>query len=119
MVAAGAATWACLIRMLDVQLEAGARATVVRMEDFAVDPLTVLHDTFHASGLRTPRGLPRIVDDYTGGHNAVQPRGNAMHALRRNSSALVSAWRTQLPEPNQKVVRQITEPLAARWYDWW
>ncbi len=42
-----------------------------------------------------------------------------MHALRRNSSALVSAWRTQLTEADQKTVRQISEPVATRWYDWW
>lgn len=119
LIPAAAATWTCLVRMLDVQLDAGARATVVRMEDFAADPLTVLLDVLHASGLRIPRGPQQIVDDYTGAHNAVQPRGNVMHALRRNSSALVSAWRTQLTEADQKTVRQISEPVATRWYDWW
>jgi hypothetical protein len=119
LVAAGAATWACLVRMLNVQLDAGARAEIVRMEDFAVDPYSVLLQIYRRCGLGVPSNLERIVEDYTGAHNVVTPDRPVLHVLRRNSSALVNAWRTRLTSDDQKVVREITEPVATRWYDTW
>lgn len=119
LVSAGAATWACLIRMLDVQLAAGAQATVIRMEDFAADPTNVLLETYRACGLGVPRRLDRVVREYTGDHNIVTPGAETMHELRRNSSALVTAWRTQLSDAEQKTIRQITEAAAEHWYPTW
>jgi hypothetical protein len=119
LVPAGAATWACLVRMLNVQLEAGARAEVVRMEDFALDPYSVLLRTYRRCGLGVPQNLEQIVEEYTGAHNIVTPDQPVLHVLRRNSSALVNAWRSRLGEDDQKVIREITEPVAARWYDTW
>lgn len=119
LISAGAATWACLVRMLDVQLAAGAQATVIRMEDFAADPTTVLREIYRACGLGVPRNLDRVVREYTGEHNIVTPAAEVMHELRRNSSALVTAWRTQLSDAEQKTIRRITEVAAGRWYPTW
>lgn len=119
LVSAGAATWACLVRMLDVQREAGARTAVVRMEDFAAAPYSVLHQTYRTCGLSVPVDLERIVQEYTGVDNVVMPDQSVMHELRRNSAALVDAWRSRLSDDHQKLIRQISEPVAAGWYDHW
>lgn len=119
IVHAGAATWACLVRMLDVQLDAGANAFVVRMEDFAADPYAVTLDVYQACGLRRPRDLRRIVHDYTGAQNVVMPAGKVLHELRRDSASLVHAWRDRLSEVQQKTIWEITEPVAGRWYPTW
>lgn len=119
IVRAGAATWACLVRMLDVQLEAGAKASVVRMEDFAADPYAVMLDVYRTCGLRPPRDLRRVVDHYTGSQNVVIPAGRVLHELRRDSASLANAWRDRLDDDQQRTIREITEPVADRWYPAW
>lgn len=119
LVPAAAATWACLVRMLDVQREAGAQATVIRMEDFATAPYSVLHDAYRGCGLDPPADLERIVQEYTGVQNLVVPDKTVLHELRRNSAALVDAWRLRLTDEEQRTVREITESVAAGWYDSW
>ncbi|HEY6739238.1 MAG TPA: sulfotransferase, partial [Actinopolymorphaceae bacterium] len=104
LVDAGAATWACLVRMLDVQLDAGARATVVRMEDFAAEPVTVMRRVYAACGLTPPRRFAQIVDEYTGDQNIVVPDRPVLHALRRNSAALANAWRERLTDEEQRTI---------------
>ncbi|HEY8458508.1 MAG TPA: sulfotransferase [Actinopolymorphaceae bacterium] len=116
---AGAATWAILVRMLDVQAEAGARFHLVKMEDFASDPYAVILQTYEKVSLTPPRNLERIVEEYTGAHNVVTPDEPVLHVLRRNSAALVDAWRTKLSAQEQKRVREITEPMAGGRYDTW
>ncbi|WP_020579638.1 sulfotransferase [Actinopolymorpha alba] len=119
LVPAAAATWACLVRMLDVQLRAGVRATVVRMEDFASDPHGVMVGAYGSCGLGVPPDLDQILSEYTGAHNVVVPERPVLHELRRHSAALADAWRTRLSEEEQKTIRHITEPVAKRWYDVW
>lgn len=116
--AAGAVTWACLVRMLDQQLDDGARAMVLRMEDFAADPHGTLETAYHTSGLTPPPKLDRIVEQYTAG-DVVTPKGRVLHELRRNSAALATAWRTQLSADDQTRIRSITEAHATRWYTDW
>lgn len=119
LIAAGAATWACLVRMLDVQLAAGARARVIRMEDFAAEPTRILRETYPACGLTVPHRLEELVRQHTGEHNIVVPQPDVMHELRRNSRALVTAWRAQLSAAEQATIRRITEPVMGRWYPTW
>lgn len=119
LVASGAATWSILTRMMEVQLDAGADARVVRMEDFAADPKGTLIDLYRCCGLREPADLDRIVAEYTGEQNVVVPEGRVLHKLRRNSAALATAWRTGLSAEHQAQVRDIAGPYARRWYEPW
>lgn len=119
LVESGAATWSILVRMLEVQLDAGADARVIRMEDFAEDPRGTLVDLYDGCGLRQPADLDRIVAEYTGTQNVVVPEGRVLHKLQRNSSALATAWRTGLPADDQATIRDIAGPYAGRWYEPW
>lgn len=119
LITASAVTWSCLVRMLDVQLDAGAHATVVRMEDFSTRPNSVIREVYTACGLTAPDNLDRIIERYTSESNVVTPRGRVLHELRRNSAALASAWRDRLSAVDQAQIRSITDPHATRWYPQW
>lgn len=119
IVGSGAATWACLTRMLEVQLDAGADALVVRMEDFAREPRRMFGEILEATRLRPPADVDAVVEHYTGSQNIVSPDPTVMHHLRRNSAALAEAWRNKLSLAEQARIREVCEPHAGRWYSRW
>lgn len=119
LVSAGAATWAILIRMLEVQLDTGIDVEVLRMEDFSSDPKAVLLRLFERTGLPVPRQLDALVEEYTGEQNVVVPEGRELHVLRRNGAALATAWRSRMSEEEQATVREVAGPYAERWYTDW
>lgn len=119
LVRAGAATWAILVRMLEVQLDTGIDVEVLRMEDFSTDPRAALVRLFGRTGLTAPENLDALVEEYTGSQNVVVPEGRQLHVLRRNGAALATAWRTRMTEEEQAAVREIAGPYAKRWYSDW
>ncbi len=77
-------------------------ATLLRYEDFALDPATHFLRLFRTLAVRVPAGFERLVAAYS--HATKQPR-NA-YAVRRLSRAEVSKWKDNMSPTAVDAVRR-------------
>ena len=110
--------WSALVRMIDVQVNAGAPVLLTRMEDFGRAPLDTVTHLFASLGLDPPPDLEQRVAELTEADTVVPPP-DVMHEHRRNSAELATAWRGLLSDDDVRQLRKVVEPHAWRHYPEW
>ena len=113
-----ALAWSAMVRMIDIQIAAGAAARVVLMEDFAADPVGIVEDLYRLLSLRAPADLGTRIRLHTEAETVV-PDAAVMHELHRNSAALATAWRSIMTDSQRGRIRDICEPYAGGRYTEW
>ena len=118
----GALLWRCYYDVLDRYLDRNRGMTVVRHEDLSRDPIAVLTALYRQLGMHLDARIARRVQAFTGAHNRAAQRPGAVHTLRQDSKSAIDAWRSALPPEDADRIKELTGPVAQRWYpepsDW-
>lgn len=111
-----ARTWLCLYSVLERFLERNPAMIPVRHEDIARDPVEQIHSLYDRLELPFTARVQRTIARHTSTSPGKDMPGTRAHVLRRNSAAIPAQWKKILTPAEIATVRQITAPLAARWY---
>lgn len=88
----------------------------VRHEDLSMNYLEEFRNLYERLGLGwTGRISERIENACSSRNDVVQ--GDVAHSERQDSAALVKLWQKSLSPEDQRVIREITEPVARLYYD--
>jgi hypothetical protein len=110
----GARLWtACYAELAEVA-DRRPDVLVVRHEDLCRAPVEGFRALYDALDLPWSPGTASTVVAHTAAENPV--RVGVAHELRRDSASLATAWQEGLATDAVERVRQVTGPLAARWY---
>lgn len=112
----GAVLWRCYYQVLGCYLDRNEGMTAVRHEDLCRDPLTLVGALFEWLGMTLDERIVAKVQAQTGPHNAAAPTPGAVHTLHRSSRDIVDRWRSELSPSDVERIRELTAPVAQRWY---
>jgi hypothetical protein len=93
----------------------------LRHEDISADPRRGFADLCAALAVPFDVRISDMVETTTAGDNPVVAPANRAHALQRDSRANRRAWVEHLGPGDIDTLRELTAPVAARWYapeDW-
>ena len=93
---------------------------VVRHEDLAHAPLTAFEDLYTRLDIPFTSAIASQIKKHTDTENPAAAPGNAATALKRDSRALVDAWRDKFSADDLHTIHTITAPIADLYYptDW-
>lgn len=117
----GAVMWRCYYKTLATFLDRNPGMTAVRHEDLSAEPVPVLRELYGRLGLVFDERVERLVHEHTRAGNQGLATGTQVHQLRRDSSAIATAWRGKVTPEVRDRIRARVEPEASRWYsdaDW-
>ncbi|RPI71201.1 MAG: hypothetical protein EHM45_23905 [Desulfobacteraceae bacterium] len=109
--------WLCIYTVLHDFYQADGNWKIVKHEDLSSNPLKEFRDVFQWLGLTYDQRVVKRIVQLTGSENRVEASNNKVHDLYRDSKKLVHYWKKTLSEEERTVLRNITEPLAGKYYD--
>lgn len=110
-------TWSLLMSRVYAQLDAlpAGSAVLVPLERFGTDPLATAFSLVEAVGLARAPDTEKRIRDLTEATTVVPQNGQA-HVLARDTRASTEAWRTAMPESEQRLIWDICGNVAGRDY---
>ena len=93
----------------------------VRHEDISADPRAGFAELCAALDVPFDATISAMIETTTAQNNPVAAPANRAHALARDSRGNRRAWAERLAHDDIEALRELTEPVATRWYgaeDW-
>ena len=108
--------WLMINHVLETYAARNEKMIIVRHEDLSRQPLAEfvkLYDTFD---LPFSQRVQRRIKDHTSASNSADPHDNVAHQLKRDSVSNLARWKKILTEKETQLVREITAPIADKYY---
>jgi hypothetical protein len=108
--------WACIYKVLaDFHAEADGAWIWLRHEDLCLDPMGEISAIMDRLDIPMSRRVEAYIRRTTGGESA-DARGDRLHDLVRNSEDVAYSWRGKVGRDELRRIRDITMPVAGRYY---
>jgi hypothetical protein len=95
----------------------GQRWMTCRHEDVCRNPQEQFKKITQTFGLEKTEGMLRFIRSSSGSNNPTSAEDGQAHQLRRNASRLATYWKAKVTAEERDQVRELTSPIAARYYD--
>lgn len=113
----GSIIWNCLYLVMFKYLDRNPRMIGIRHEDLSTNPIKEFKRLYDKLNISFSKEIEEKIKEYTGDGNPVVPTNNEIHVLKRNSKENAKMWKQFLSEDEIKTIKDITYPLASRYYD--
>ena len=117
----GALLWLCVYHVLLAYAERQPEWLCWRVEDISHEPVAAFEEIYDRLDLAYPPRIQRQVMAHSSPDNPVEAPPDHPHLIRRDSRRIQSRWRDRLTADEIARIRDIVEPVAARYYgdaDW-
>jgi hypothetical protein len=109
--------WVCINTVLAEFMKRNPQMIFIKHEDLSTDPEAELEKIYTKLGLPFTEKVRTQIRSHTGAANPAEATDNRTHVLRRNSKEMLGRWKSALTPEEIRRVREITGPLAAKYYD--
>ena len=108
--------WLTVNHVLEKYAERNEKMIIVRHEDLSREPLPEFIKLYDKFELPFSQRVQKRIKEHTSADNSADPKNNVAHQLKRDSVSNLSRWKKILTEKETELVREITAPLADKYY---
>jgi hypothetical protein len=109
--------WKIIYGTVATYAESRPDFTIVRHEDLSSRPLEAYDHLYSQLGLRFDDRAAGQIESATSQKNPAELRVQDPHRIRLDSRSNLGNWHKRLAPHDVELIREIVEPVAARWYD--
>ncbi|RBW68884.1 sulfotransferase [Bacillus taeanensis] len=117
----GALWWTSIYTVLFKYLDRNPNMIAFRHEDISNDPFEKFKELYEHLGMDYTPQIQEKIKDFTDNSNPTIAEKNKVHVLKRNSKENTKVWKKKLSSEEIRLIKEITEPVAKRYYseiDW-
>jgi hypothetical protein len=110
--------WKIMARTLSSQAKELENLSIVRHEDLCVDPVKAIEGICAHLGISYGPRIDKYINETSRG-NRVFAKGGKLHSFKRNSLALMDAWRGEITPQEEEMIQEVVGDDVHLFYERW